>query len=197
VWSTAIIVVLVTGMLAFLLSQRFRRVFHLQKIYRRLPIAHHIEAAGDAARLYRRRIRQLLQAIGLTIGAHVFFVGAIWMLGLSLHIDGIPWYSYFVYVPLIYIIGAIPLTPGGVGLIEQLYVTYFVSAQGGVGASIILAMALLARLIPILLGLPGAAVAVTGPRLPRAEAIEAELAQAEAEELAHKPQPSEPTAAGE
>ena len=131
--------------------------------------------SGDAARLYRRRVRQLLEAIGITIGAHIFFVGAVWMLGLSLGIAGIPWYSYFVYVPLIYIIGAIPITPGGVGLIEQLYVTYFVSVEGGVNASVVLAMALLARLIPILLGLPGALVAVTGPRLPKTEAMRQEL----------------------
>jgi uncharacterized protein (TIRG00374 family) len=173
--STGVIVVLVTGMLVFLLSQRFRRLFRLQKFYRRLPIAHHIEAAGDAARLYRRRYRQLLQATAITIGAHILFVGAIWMLGLSLRLDGIAWYSYFVYVPLIYIIGAVPITPGGVGLIEQLYVTYFVSAAAHVSPSIVLTMALLARLIPILLALPGAVVAITGPRLPKVQAMQREL----------------------
>ncbi len=156
--------------LAFLLSRRFRRLFHLQKLYQRLPIAHHIAAAGDAAVVYRRQIGQLFKAILMTIGAHVFFIGAITLLGLSLRLDT-PWYNFFIYIPLIYIIGAIPISPGGAGWIENLYVWFFAP----VSASMVLALALLARLIPILWGIPGIIVAVKGPRLPKTEALEAEL----------------------
>lgn len=174
--TVAVVIAIVIGAMTFLLSARFRRLFRLEKIYQRLPIAHHIAAAGDAADLYRKRLPALVKAICMTFGAHVLWVGSIALLGLSLHLDT-PWYNYFVYIPLIYIIGALPITLGGVGLIEQLYVGFFASMT--MGASEILALALLARLVPMVWALPGILVAVTGPKLPRAAVMEAELADAD------------------
>ena len=175
--SVTVVMGIVICTLVFLFSPRVRRMVHLQKLYQRFPIAHHIAAAGDAATLYRRRMGKLVEAVGMTFGAHVVWVGALVLLGMSLGLtslgpdDQIPWYDYFVYVPLIYIIGAVPITPGGVGLLEKLYLLYFASAN----ASMVLALALLARFIPIFWSLPGAVVAVTGPKLPPADAMEAEL----------------------
>ena len=168
----AAVLVAVAGMLSFLLSTRFRKALRLEKLYQRLPIAHHIAAAGDAASLYRRRPGALVYAVLISFAAHLAFVGFVYMTGKSLAIR-MAWYNYFVYVPLIYIIGSVPLTPGGVGWVENWYVRFFESPQ--CGASTILVLALLARLIPVLWGLPGAVVAVTGARLPKADSIQAEL----------------------
>ncbi|MGB2822979.1 MAG: lysylphosphatidylglycerol synthase transmembrane domain-containing protein, partial [Phycisphaerae bacterium] len=166
------VLVTVAGILLFLLSTRFRRALRLEKLYRRLPIAHHIAAAGDAASLYRRRLGSLLYAVLISFAAHIAFVGFVYLTGRSLAVRT-AWYNYFVYVPLIYIIGSVPLTPGGVGWVENWYVKFFEGPE--CGASTILVLALLARLIPVLWGLPGAVVAVTGARLPKAESIEGEL----------------------
>jgi len=171
--SVAVILVVVSGLLLFLLSAAFRRALRLERLYRRLPIAHHIAAAGHAARLYRRHLGCLVKAVGISFVAHLAFVGFIALTGRSLSIQT-PWYTYFLYVPLIYIIGAVPLTPGGVGWIENWYVEFFRASPSGV--STILVLALLARLVPILWGLPGVIVAVTGVRLPGAESMQAELA---------------------
>jgi uncharacterized membrane protein YbhN (UPF0104 family) len=103
-------------------------------------------------------------------------VGFVALTGLSLSLPT-AWYNYFVYVPLIYIIGAVPLTPGGVGWIENWYVKFFQTAI--CGASAILVLALLARLIPVLWGLPGAVVAVTGSKVPAVDSMQAELARRE------------------
>lgn len=168
--SVAVVVAVVLVTLALLLSRRLRKALHLQKLYQRLPIAHHFAAAGDAAVLYRKRYKALLQALLITFGAHVFWVGSIALLGMSLDIQT-PWYKYFVYIPLIYIIGAIPISVGGLGWVEGLYVYYF----AGANASKVFALALLARLIPIFWSLPGILVAVTGPKLPKAEQMRSEL----------------------
>jgi len=170
--AVAAIMAIVIVMLTFLLSGRFRRMLHLQWLYKRLPIAHHIAAAGEAATLYRRRIGGLIRAMMITFGAHVIWVGSIGLIGVSLSLPT-PWYNYFVYVPLIYTLGSVPLTPGGVGIVEKFYVVFFVSAQ--LEPSMILPLAMLARLFDILRGLPGAVVAVAGPKLPVAETIQAEL----------------------
>ena len=171
--TTLTVVALVAGTLVFLLSARFRRLFHLEKLYRRLPIAHHIEAAGEAARIYARRPRALLKAVGLTFLAHVAWIGGVVSLGTGLALD-IPWYSYFVYIPLIYIIGSVPVTPGGVGLIEQLYLVFFGVLAPGMESKV-LALALLARLLVVFWGLPGLWVMVTGTKPPEVRTMEAEL----------------------
>lgn len=179
-----VMAVLVAGVLLFVLSGRFRRIFHLQKLYRRLPIAHHLEAAGDAARLYRKRIGSLGIAFVMTIVAHIAWIGSLALLGISLSLPT-PWYSYFVFIPLIYIIGSVPVTPGGVGLIEKFYVVFFVTAT--CTPSMIMGLALLGRLVPMFWGLPGLVVALTGPKLPKADAMQAELALDAASENSEKP----------
>ncbi|MFP4140172.1 MAG: lysylphosphatidylglycerol synthase transmembrane domain-containing protein [Planctomycetota bacterium] len=164
--------------LVFLLSPRVRRILHLQKIYRRLPIAHHIEAAGSAARVFGNRLTSLLKAIGITFASHCLFISAIALLGAAVGVPA-PWYAYFLYIPVIYIVGAVPVTPGGVGIIESFYLLffsgYFAGVDSGHGEAKLFALAMLARFIPFLWGLPGALVAVTGARLPKTEAMEAEL----------------------
>ena len=158
--------------LVFLLSRRFRRVFHLQKFYRRLPIAHHIAAAGDAAHRYRENPSSLIKALGLTFIAHMCWISAIATIGLSLSMD-VPWYRYFINIPMIYILGSVPLTPGGVGIVEFLYRLFFASAT--VGPTKIFDLAFLARFIPAVWTLPGLIVAITGPKLPPTDQIEHEL----------------------
>ncbi len=156
--------------LTLLLSKRCRRVLRLQRLYGKLPIARHVEEIGRAAAIFRENFPVMLRAVMITFLAHIFWVGSIALIGASLSLN-VPWYTYFVYVPLIYIIGAVPLTPGGVGLVEKLFVVFFAP----VNPTLVLALALFARLIPVFWSLPGAWVAVTGPRLPRTDAMKAEL----------------------
>lgn len=171
--TIVVVLCLVVGAGTFLLSARLRQALHLQRLYQRLAIAHHISAAGKAAMSYRHSAGKLGMALLMTLAAQAFFFGAIALLGVALGRDQplAPWYEFFVYVPLIYIIGAIPITPGGVGVVEGAYLTFFAASP----VSQVLALALLARLFPIFWSLPGLIVAITGPRLPKAEEIEAEL----------------------
>jgi glycosyltransferase 2 family protein len=169
----------IAGVLVFLLSPWFRRLLRLQKIYQRLPIAHHIAAAGDAADLYRRRIGGLAKAILMTFGAQIMWICAVGVLGIALRLR-IPFHNYLVFVPLIYMCAAFLPTPGGVGAVEGAFVFFLSSAS--CTASEILALALLARLMDIARGLPGVVVAITGPKLPKAGAMEAELAMEEKKE---------------
>ena len=164
----------IAGALVFMLSPRFRKLFHLQKLYQRLPIAHHIAAAGDAANLYRRRLGTLAKALLITFGAQAIWMCSVGLLGIALGLK-LPFYTYFLYVPVIYMVGAFIPTPGGVGGVEGAYLFFFVAAYPEVGASQILALALLARLWDIARGLPGAVIAIAGPKRPKAADMEAEL----------------------
>ncbi|MCE5326127.1 MAG: flippase-like domain-containing protein [Planctomycetaceae bacterium] len=166
--------ILVTG--TFILSSRFRRLFHLQKIYGRLSFAHHFQAAGEGTRLLRQHPGYLLQAVGVTLVSQTFWIGSIWLTGRALSIEGLSWYHYFLYVPLVYVIGAVPVTPGGLGFIEKLYVLFLGPSGVGADKTLVGLLALLARGVQLFWALPGIIVSVQGAKVPRPDAMEAELA---------------------
>ncbi len=161
----------------FLLSRRVRRWLRLERLYDRLPLARQIASAREALRRYREHLGQIRHAMLVTGLAQLCFLGGIAMMGVSLHL-AVPWYQYFIYLPLVYIIAAVPIVPGGVGLAEVSYVAFF---EPWAGREEILALALLARIIPMFCTLPGLWVAMTGPRIPSAQAMEAELAEGSSE----------------
>ncbi|MDP6637252.1 MAG: lysylphosphatidylglycerol synthase transmembrane domain-containing protein [Phycisphaerae bacterium] len=165
------VVAAVVGVMSIVLSRRLRRVLHLQRFYKRLPFAKAFESFGQAARVYRRRWKTLAKVGGMMLAAPAIWVAALAILGGSINLP-VPWHSYFLYIPLIYILGSVPLTPGGAGWIEYLYLVFF---AGLANSSEILAFALLARLFPIAWAIPGMIVAVSGPRLPKIQTMQVEL----------------------
>ena len=159
----------------FLFSPKLRKLCRIQKLYAKLPIAHHFEAAGQAAMAYQNHPGKLVVALCIAASGHLCFIMAFMLLGMGLGIPT-PWFSYFLYIPMIYVIGSAPVTPGGIGLIEGLFVTFF--AVGAAGASGVLVLALFGRLLPILLSLPGLGVFLMGPKTPDAETVRQEMENA-------------------
>lgn len=155
-----------------LLSRRLRRWLRLERLCMRLPLARQILAARDATVRYRAHLLSVAWAMGQTLLAQMAFIAGILLVGVSLGLP-VPWHAYFVYVPLIYIIAAVPVVPGGIGLAESFYITFFTAWAG---ESEILALALLARLIPMFWAMPGLVVAIRGARVPSRDQMEAELA---------------------
>jgi len=174
-WVAAVMLAGLGGTGIFVFSRRLRRMLHLDRLSRWLPLAKQIATAEQALECYRRNLSSVAWAMGQTLVVHISFILGIIFLGNSLGL-AIPWYQYVIHIPLIYIIAAVPIVPGGVGLAESFYWVFF-SPWGN--REEILALALLARLIPMFWALPGAMVAVTGPKIPSAEQIQAEIAAVE------------------
>ena len=176
-WMPAIVVAAVlvatSGSLALMLSRSLRRRLGLGGLLAKLSIRRHLLVAAQAAELYRHRLSALLAALAITFVGQMCFIAAIMLAGISLGLP-VSWYHYYLSVPLIYIISAVPVSPGGLGVAEAFYVTFFVPC--GAGVSEALALALVARLIPMICSLPGLAVMLRGPSLPAAEQMQAELA---------------------
>ena len=166
-----VLVGILIGGFLFVLSAPFRRMLHLDKIYQRWSFAHHIAAMGEAAQLYRHRLGALVKAIGITFGGHIIWITGIALIGMSLHVHT-EIYNYLLKTPLIYILAAGIPTPGGVGGVEALYKVAFQDVNN---VSQIVALAVLARMMTIFCGLPGAIVAITGPKLPKSAAMQSEL----------------------
>ncbi len=159
----------------FLFSRRIRRWFRLGRLIERLPMSSQITRVAEAVGRYRDNVPALAWAMAHTFVAQLCFIGGIAAFGFSLGL-AIPWYQYVIYVPLIYIIASVPVVPGGVGLVESFYVAFFLAWAT---RSEILALALFARLTPMFWALPGAIVAVTGPRIPPVAELRAVVEAAE------------------
>ncbi|MBT3295603.1 MAG: flippase-like domain-containing protein [Verrucomicrobia bacterium] len=153
--SVAVVFTAACAVLALLLSPRLRRLCGLQKLYARLPIAKHLAAAGDAADGYRAAPGTLVRAFLISLLAQFLGSAFVFLLGVALGLD-VPWPHYFLHVPLILIISALPITPGGIGVMEELYLLYFVAAGN---PSLVLTLAVLVRAMTLLSALPGGLVA--------------------------------------
>lgn len=167
--ATAVIAIAVTSV--FLLHPPLRRTLRLQKLYLKLPFSHFVSGAGSALDVYRQHARCLIQALGITCVAQIIGIGSLALIGMGLSLSAV-WYTYFLYIPLVEIISAVPVTPGAVGVMEELYIFFLASVDS---ESKILALALLVRLSLILAVLPGAVVAMFWAKLPQTEVVQAEL----------------------
>ncbi|HPS52748.1 MAG TPA: lysylphosphatidylglycerol synthase transmembrane domain-containing protein [Phycisphaerae bacterium] len=174
--AISIISAIIVCGIVFVLSPKLRRMLFSHKLFSRMVISKHFEHAGNALNEYRRHPLAMIcnSMVGLMVHLTVF--GSIALIGHSL-LPNIPVYRYFIYLPIIYIIGVIPLTPGGVGFIESMYVEFLAPTAAAVTG--LFAVSLLARIIPIILSLPGLLVAVKGPKISTPDKLERQLEMAE------------------
>lgn len=127
----------------------------LRRIGNRLPLGEHLARAGEAFVLYRHDGTRLLQAAALTLLTHMLDIAAVLILGMGLGLKVDPQH-YLVAVPLIMIITSVPLTPGAIGVMENLFILYFASAGA---PRVVLALAIMVRLATFLCAAPGAVLA--------------------------------------
>jgi len=172
-FSAAAVTAGLLAAIAFVLSPRLRQILRLNRLYERLPVTEHVAAAAGAVAHFRRSGRGMTTAAALTALAQTLGIGSVALVGMGLGL-AVPWYAYFAYVPLVMIISAVPVTPGGIGVMEELYLLYFAAAGT---SSKILVLALLVRVVLLCGALPGIIVAALGPGLPSAEAVRETLGE--------------------
>lgn len=103
-------------------SRRLRSLVHLKPLLERLPhrIGNVLKMIDQAVFFYRGHKRVILASLVAGVGNHVVSVMSVVLIGDALGI-GVPWMEYFVLIPVINIISAVPLMPNGWGLGELLY----------------------------------------------------------------------------
>ena len=110
---------------------------------RRLPKADVLERALDACRSFGKERGFLARALGVSMVLNAVcvlqFIALAWGMGLS-----IPVTALFVIVPMIICVSALPITPSGLGVRENLYVLILASPLFGVAATHALSLSLLA-----------------------------------------------------
>jgi len=157
-------IVIVAGLVLF--SRRIGRLAGLDRLIARLPKAENFRLAIATLQHLPRCPRDAAVVAAMTLGVHLLLASGIACLGLALKLPTAI-SLYFLFVPVIYIIAAIPVSIGGLGLVEGMYVLFF-AGGAGTDSSALLALALLARLTPMLLSLPGLVfwLVEKGPKAP-------------------------------
>ncbi len=146
--ALALVALAMLSVLLFLGALSFRR--GLSRLWpgahewlRRLPKGESIERALEAMRHFGQERGLLAKAVGLSMLLNLACVLQIWALARGLDLD-IPPQVLLVLVPIIICIAALPITPSGLGVRENLYVWTLSVPALGVPAAAALTLSLLA-----------------------------------------------------
>lgn len=128
IWAV-ILGVGIVGLFAF--SRRLRSLVRLKTLLDRLPpkIGHVLKRVDHAVFVYRDHKIVIAASLMAGVGNHVLAVLSVVCFGNALDI-GMPSFEYFVLIPVINIVTAVPLAPNGWGIGEGLY-KYFFGQYGG------------------------------------------------------------------
>lgn len=168
VFAIFLIAIAISVVLIVALNERLNNSRALQRLISRLPFSHQLEVLREAMHRHRNMEGMLLPVVLYSALIVVAFILSVMVVGMGLGIN-LAWYHYFLYLPLIMIMTAVPITPGGVGVMEELFI-YFFSSAGD--PQKVLAMALLYRLILIVCGLPGVVIFFASEKISREKMTE-------------------------
>jgi len=159
----------VAGIVFF--SRRIRRLVRLDAILAKLPFQRIVQRCDQAVFLYRYHKTAILWALGLSVLTQVTAVISMYLIGRGLGVRGaagpLGLQSYFVYFPVLMMVSAIPVAPGGLGWREWAFAIFFGFA--GVPAGMACALAVMYRVTRMVWSLPGALFLWGGRRVSTVE----------------------------
>ncbi|MCF7955593.1 MAG: flippase-like domain-containing protein [Phycisphaerae bacterium] len=129
-----------------------------------LKILSHRQRVAKAIALYCTKPLTLAMCTILTFFAQSLPIIGFWMMGKAMDIP-IPAKYYFVFFPISWVLGALPVSIGGIGVLEGGLAGLF-AVLPGVTFNQGLALALCQRFVFILGSMPGVCIHLTGAHLP-------------------------------
>jgi uncharacterized protein (TIRG00374 family) len=98
-----------------------KRFPHARQFLRRLPKGHHLERSLDSCRCFGAEKGFLAKVVGVSVILNIVWVFQVMTLANGLDLT-VPPVALFVIVPTIFCISALPITPSGLGVRENLFV---------------------------------------------------------------------------
>lgn len=178
-----VILATVVGLVVFY-SPTLRRATGLDWILRRLPLQRQVTQAVDAMELYGKQPRVVLWAFLCSFPVHVTTILSATMSGQAFHLPLSPLY-YWVIVPMIALVGAIPISPQGAGVMEFFAVR--LTIHHGVTVAQAFALVMSIRLVAIFWNLIAGIFVLRGGYHAPTEAEQHELEEPEPETPAAAP----------
>ncbi len=131
-----------------------------------------LKRVWDALVVYCSKPVMLLWAFILTFISQSVVILSFWLLGRNLALEAGLKY-YFVVFPVVWVIGAVPISVAGLGVVEG-SVPWCFTRLAGTAAEPAMALALCQRFIWVLASLPGGLVHLLGAHLPREISVDGE-----------------------
>jgi len=148
------IAIIIAGLIVgggLLFATRLHQALKLEKFAARIPMGLHLQQASSSLRLLFGKPGPLLPVFLLSVCCQFCSISTVAFLGACLNL-GLPLVNFLLYAPIIFILSAVPVTPGGIGVLEELFLLYFAAANN---PNKVLLLALLFRLTILLCSLPG------------------------------------------
>lgn len=161
-WLLAILAVIFLG---FLLHKRGRKILNKTWISIRIHSVRLMIKFKEAIFIYCSKPWSILIVFCLTVLMQLMVITGFWFLGVNMGIEASLKY-YYVFFTLAWVLGAIPVSIGGAGVVEASLVLLFVQVAGIEEASA-WAIALSQRAVWMLASLPGAIIHLLGAHLPK------------------------------
>ena len=174
----AVLAMLVVAAVIFL-SRRVRQALRLSWLLERLPFAERLRQIDYAIRVYRHHVGVMLVSLLLTALIQGMAIVAIWMLTRALALEQVTFLQVLVIMPIVWLVSSAIPVPGGLGVLENLFIPFFSAAinpgnpTAAVGSAV--ALALLNRMMICACSVPGAAVPLFGGHLPKAKEMVQEV----------------------
>jgi uncharacterized protein (TIRG00374 family) len=143
---------LLAGGLIFFFSRRIRRLLRVEALLSRLPLEGLLRQIDQAVLIYRNHLRMVMIAVGLSLFGHSLLVMSTMFIGYALGIHESP-ITYFIFVPVILILMAVPIAVQGWGVSETIFQQAF--AKVGVPVEQALALSLANRLAVMIFSIGG------------------------------------------
>lgn len=138
---------------------RLRRLLGVDFVLSRLPMQHHVRNVLDVLECYRRRPMTIFWAVVASFPVHITTIVSAIFAGWAFDLPLSPGY-YFVAVPVIVLVGAIPISPQGAGVMEYFAVKLTERQGATVGQAFALTMSI--RMVMILWNLTGGLLVLRG-----------------------------------
>lgn len=145
--------------LAVLFQQTVRRWLGLEFILNRLPMQRQVNQARQVMRMYQRRPVLIFWALLITLPVHVTTIVSALLAGKAFGLPIQPLY-YFTVVPVVVLVGSIPISPQGAGVMEGFAFLLMQNQSGTVNDAVALTMSI--RLVQILWNLTGGIFVLRG-----------------------------------
>jgi uncharacterized protein (TIRG00374 family) len=148
-----------------LLHKTTRSILARAWLYIRTSALRMIVKLKDAFVIYCSKPGTILMVFALTVFLQIMTITGFWLLGKNLGIEaGIEY--YYVFFTLTWVLGAVPVSVGGVVVVEFFLADLFIRFAG-VGKEPAAALALCQRAVWMFASLPGAAIHLIGAHLPK------------------------------
>jgi len=171
--EVTVFLVIMSVVWVFALVRPLRHLLGLQKLRQRMAESKVIREMDEAFHVFSRKPGAALASFGMSFFCHFVTVSAVFGFARSLGITHLPFHYFLVFVPVIFMIAAVPVSLAGWGVQEAVFQMFFGAV--GVGATEAITLSFIYRLCAaVLWSLPGGVVLML--RKDRATAEEVERA---------------------